>query len=89
LRVDAVSASTAAAAAAAGRCPRCGATFHCGAAGPGPCPCTGVDLGAVLQARLRSQFQGCLCLACLHQLTQDGIAGDEVAPRTAAADARD
>jgi len=70
------------------RCPRCGGAFACGAARSAPCACTTVTLSAALQAQLRSQFQGCLCLACLHQLTQDGIAGDEVAPGTAA-DTRD
>jgi len=76
LRVDVVSASTAT---ATDRCPRCGATFHCGAAGPGPCPCAGIDLGAALQWRLREPFVGCLCLACLQ-----AVASAESAPGRAA-----
>jgi hypothetical protein len=77
LRVDAVSAPTATAAA---RCPRCGGTFHCGAAGLGPCPCAGIDLGATLQLRLRQQFSGCLCLACLQALARAEPAPECVAP---------
>ena len=53
---------------AADRCPRCGGPFACGAAGPGPCACTGVTLSTALQAQLRSQYKGCLCLACLRVL---------------------
>jgi hypothetical protein len=56
-----VSASTA----ATDRCPRCGGAFRCGVAGSGPCACTGIELSTALQAQLREQFQGCLCLACL------------------------
>ena len=59
----------------ADRCPRCGGTFHCGAAGTGPCHCADIDLGTALQARLRQQFVGCLCLACLQ-----GLARAESAP---------
>jgi len=54
--------------AATDRCPRCGGLFACGAAGRGPCACTTVTLDPSLQARLREQFQGCLCLDCLHAL---------------------
>ena len=50
------------------RCPRCGAGFACGAAGPAPCACSTVSLSAELQAQLRSQYSGCLCLACLQAL---------------------
>ncbi|MDO8418531.1 MAG: cysteine-rich CWC family protein [Rubrivivax sp.] len=50
------------------RCPRCGGSFACGAAGPGRCACTTVTLGPALQARLRREFQGCLCLDCLQAL---------------------
>ena len=55
-------------AAAPDRCPRCSGAFACGAAGPGPCACTQVSLSAELQAQLRSQYSGCLCLACLQAL---------------------
>jgi Cysteine-rich CWC len=57
------------------RCPRCGGAFACGAAGPEPCACTTVTLSATLQARLRRQFSGCLCLACLRELAAPGDAG--------------
>jgi len=77
LRVDVVSASTAT---ATDRCPRCGATFHCGAAGPGPCPCAGIDLGAALQWRLREPFVGCLCLACLQAVARAESAPGRAAP---------
>ena len=50
------------------RCPRCGVTFACGVAAPGPCACSTVALGAALSARLQAQFQGCLCLPCLQAL---------------------
>ena len=56
--------------AAPDRCPRCGGRFACGAAGPGPCACTGVTLSAALQARLRETYAGCLCLRCLQVLAQ-------------------
>ena len=60
----------AAAGAAPDRCPRCGGGFACGAAGPAPCPCSELPLSAALQAQLRQQFSGCLCLACLTTLAQ-------------------
>lgn len=50
------------------RCPRCGGGFHCGANDPGPCACTGLKLGAELQASLRARYTGCLCLRCLAAL---------------------
>jgi hypothetical protein len=49
-------------------CPRCGRGFRCGAADPGPCPCTTLTLDAALLARLRVTFDGCLCLRCLAEL---------------------
>ena len=52
------------------RCPRCGGAFHCGIGDAGPCPCTGVQLDAALQQRLRERYTGCLCLACLRALAQ-------------------
>ena len=67
---------------ASDRCPRCGGTFACGAAGPGPCACTTLTLGAALLARLQTQFQGCLCLACLQALAQtDAAAASHAASR--------
>ena len=55
------------------RCPRCGAAFACGAAGPGPCACTAVSLSAELQVLLQQQFSGCLCMACLRELEQAAV----------------
>ena len=54
--------------AGAGRCPRCGAAFHCGAADARPCPCTTLTLDAALLARLRERFDRCLCMTCLTRL---------------------
>ena len=54
--------------AATDSCPRCAGSFACGAAGAAPCPCTTVKLSDALQMRLRQQFSGCLCLACLRTL---------------------
>lgn len=59
-----------AAGAASDRCPRCAGSFACGAAGPGPCACTTVQLSPALQQQLRQQYSGCLCLACLTLLTE-------------------
>ncbi len=53
------------------RCPRCGGTFHCGAADPGdagPCACTTLKLDEELLGLLRQRWRGCLCLACLAAL---------------------
>ena len=49
-------------------CPRCGGGFHCGAADPGPCACSALVLTAELQARLRREYSGCLCVRCLGEL---------------------
>ena len=54
------------------RCPRCGEAFHCGASDPAPCPCMTVTLSPALLARLRSEYEGCLCLRCLAQLAAAG-----------------
>ena len=58
------------------RCPRCGGSFACGAAGPVPCACTTVTLSAAALAQLRASFQGCLCPACLRVLARADTAGD-------------
>ena len=50
------------------RCPRCGGTFVCGAAGPGPCACVTVTLSTELQQVLQQQYTACLCLGCLRML---------------------
>ena len=65
----------AAAAEVVNRCPRCDHPFACGAAGPTPCACTTVPLSATLQARLRADFNGCLCLPCLQALAAQDQAG--------------
>ncbi|EHR73633.1 hypothetical protein BurJ1DRAFT_4848 [Burkholderiales bacterium JOSHI_001] len=46
-------------------CARCGGPFRCGMGDAGPCACTTVTLSPATLARLRGQFSGCLCLACL------------------------
>ena len=51
-------------------CPRCGAGFKCGAAGPWPCACASVGLSAELRQQLAQRFEGCLCQACLQALAQ-------------------
>lgn len=52
------------------RCPRCGASFHCGVNDAAPCACTGPKLDAALQQALRERYRGCLCLPCLRALAQ-------------------
>lgn len=49
-------------------CPRCRCGFHCGAADATPCACTTLTLGAPLLARLRRDYNACLCVACLAEL---------------------
>ena len=66
---------------ASDRCPRCGGSFACGAAGPGPCACTTPSLSAALLARLRERHVGCLYLACLHALAQAESAGSHADPQ--------
>jgi hypothetical protein len=50
------------------RCPRCAGGFHCGIDDAQPCACTSIELKPETLAELRTQFTGCLCLACLHEL---------------------
>lgn len=52
------------------RCPRCGGSFHCGVADPGPCACTTLELDAATLGALRARYIGCLCLTCLRELAQ-------------------
>ena len=61
-------------------CPRCGAAFACGAAGPQPCACAGVGLSAALRQELAQRFEGCLCKACLQALV-DGAPLEPAAAR--------
>jgi hypothetical protein len=56
-------------------CPRCGGAFACGAAGPSPCACAAVELGAALRLSLQTAYTGCLCLACLRELAA-GVQSD-------------
>ncbi|MCQ9372996.1 cysteine-rich CWC family protein [Methyloversatilis sp. XJ19-13] len=51
------------------RCPRCAGRFTCGAAGPAPCDCFTLTLDPGLLAELRERYVGCLCLACLREIT--------------------
>ncbi|HLL10149.1 MAG TPA: cysteine-rich CWC family protein [Rubrivivax sp.] len=66
------------------RCPRCGGGFSCGVAGSQPCPCTSVRLSLALQSRLRQQFSGCLCLACLQSLSDSEQGAQAAADETLA-----
>jgi len=61
-------------------CPRCGAAFACGAAGPQPCACAGVGLSTALRQVLAQRFEGCLCKACLQALV-DGAPLEPAAAR--------
>jgi hypothetical protein len=47
------------------RCPRCGATFICNAGSIGQCQCAAVRLTDAERAFVATQFDGCLCAACL------------------------
>jgi hypothetical protein len=53
-------------------CPRCGATFACGAALPAgtPCACAGVGLTPAQRTALNAAFQGCLCMDCLRAVSR-------------------
>ena len=56
-------------------CPRCGASFHCGAHDTGPCPCGTLRLDAATLRALRERYAGCLCRDCLVRLTMAPSAG--------------
>ncbi|RTL21273.1 MAG: hypothetical protein EKK52_08665 [Burkholderiales bacterium] len=49
-------------------CPRCGGGFACGAA-TGRCDCFELQLTEALRAELAARFDGCLCMACLRELS--------------------
>ena len=51
------------------RCPRCGGDFHCGANDAAPCACTALKLDETTLADLRARYTGCLCLACLREIS--------------------
>ena len=51
------------------RCPRCGGGFHCGAGDAEPCDCTTMPLDDATLADLRQRYTGCLCLACLREIS--------------------
>jgi Cysteine-rich CWC len=55
-------------------CPRCGGGFHCGMHDPEPCACNRITLDAATLARLRAEFNGCLCWNCLQQLQREAAA---------------
>jgi len=54
---------------ASDRCPRCGGSFHCGANDAEPCACTTLQLAEATLAELRTRYTGCLCLACLRDVS--------------------
>lgn len=51
------------------RCPRCGGAFHCGVNDVEPCACTTLLLDDVTLTDLRQRYAGCLCLACLREIS--------------------
>ena len=51
------------------RCPRCGGEFHCGIHDPAPCACTRLRVSSETLRALRAQYNGCLCIACLQELS--------------------
>ena len=59
-----------------GACPRCGASFHCGANEAAPCACCTLKLDAATLAALRMQYGGCLCVACLRVLASTTSTAD-------------
>ena len=67
---------------ASDRCPRCGGGFQCGANDAAPCACTTVPLDAATLAALRTQLNGCLCLACLREIAAGGRAATTIDNRT-------
>jgi Cysteine-rich CWC len=57
-------------------CPRCGATFHCGAK-EAACACAQVALDDATRAAIAQRYTGCLCAACLARLQREAnAAGD-------------
>jgi hypothetical protein len=57
------------------RCPRCGSAFHCGAADPTPCACSGVRLDGATLAALRERYASCLCSDCLRAIAAGAPVG--------------
>jgi len=52
-------------------CPACGERFACGASLRG-CWCAEIKLTEAARAQLRSQYNGCLCRACLQRAAARG-----------------
>ncbi|MFY7865871.1 cysteine-rich CWC family protein [Roseateles sp.] len=50
------------------RCPRCGGSFHCGAA-DAHCDCFDLHLSPALRQQLAAEYSSCLCIACLKALS--------------------
>ena len=63
-------------------CERCGGRFHCGVHDAEPCACGGLNLSRALLARLRRDYRGCLCLACLQALSQADVDAGAAVVRT-------
>ncbi len=57
------------------RCPRCGSAFHCGVHDAQPCACATVELDAAALLRLRTRYEGCLCVRCLAALAAEAAGG--------------
>ncbi|RHX96138.1 hypothetical protein DLM76_04065 [Leptospira yasudae] len=50
-------------------CQRCGKVFGCGAAA-NFCECFSVKLSPEVRARLKKEYEDCLCIACLEELNR-------------------
>ncbi len=53
-------------------CPRCGDGFHCGVADDAPCGCVAVALAPQARRDIAARYDGCLCIACLQALANEG-----------------
>ena len=51
------------------RCPRCSGGFRCGVNDAEPCACTALQFDEATLADLRARYAGCLCLACLREIS--------------------
>ncbi|MEK9629740.1 MAG: cysteine-rich CWC family protein [Nitrospinota bacterium] len=51
-------------------CPKCGKQFECENDSPNPCQCDGVPLNKKQLDYIKNNFENCLCLNCLHQLSE-------------------
>lgn len=50
-------------------CPRCGGLFECKSGSIGQCDCASIQLSVEITERIRQEFNECLCLTCLKELS--------------------